>query len=111
MTGTKCVTRTSSGRTEQATGSASAGGRDASLGERHKAATRSRIGNARAAPGLFVANGLRATRAESIARAAGVAPRPIHPPYATWQPWGLPKGERLSRPAGRAAESVGWASG
>ncbi len=81
MAGTKRVTRTSSGRTERGTGGASGGGRDASLTERRKAATRMEI--ARAAAGLFVANGLRATRAEDIARAAGVAPRTFYRYFAT----------------------------
>jgi AcrR family transcriptional regulator len=38
---------------------------------------------ARAAAGLFVAHGLRATRAEDIARAAGVAPRTFYRYFAT----------------------------
>ncbi|MDT0464357.1 TetR family transcriptional regulator [Streptomyces gibsoniae] len=38
---------------------------------------------ARAAAGLFMANGLRATRAEDIARAAGVAPRTFYRYFAT----------------------------
>ncbi|MEV6022556.1 TetR family transcriptional regulator [Streptomyces sp. NPDC052036] len=52
-----------------------------SLIERRKAATRMEI--ARAAAGLFMANGLRATRAEDIARAAGVAPRTFYRYFAT----------------------------
>ncbi|MGW1254404.1 TetR/AcrR family transcriptional regulator [Streptomyces sp. NPDC002513] len=52
-----------------------------SLIERRKAATRMEI--ARAAAGLFIANGLRATRAEDIARAAGVAPRTFYRYFAT----------------------------
>lgn len=47
-----------------------------SLTERRKAETRMEI--ARAAAGLFVRQGLRATRAEDIARAAGVAPRTFY---------------------------------
>jgi len=38
---------------------------------------------ARAAAGLFAANGLRATRAEDIARAVGVAPRTFYRYFAT----------------------------
>ncbi|MFE9995592.1 TetR/AcrR family transcriptional regulator [Streptomyces avermitilis] len=38
---------------------------------------------ARAAAGLFMADGLRATRAEDIARAAGVAPRTFYRYFAT----------------------------
>jgi AcrR family transcriptional regulator len=38
---------------------------------------------ARAAAGLFMANGLRGTRAEDIARAAGVAPRTFYRYFAT----------------------------
>ncbi|MGW5609560.1 TetR/AcrR family transcriptional regulator [Streptomyces sp. NPDC003753] len=38
---------------------------------------------ARAAAGLFMANGLRATRAEDIARAAGIAPRTFYRYFAT----------------------------
>ncbi|MCX4965664.1 TetR/AcrR family transcriptional regulator [Streptomyces sp. NBC_00654] len=53
----------------------------ASLTERRKAATRWDI--ARAAATLFVENGLRATRAEDIARAAGVAPRTLYRYCAT----------------------------
>ncbi|MEU6099004.1 TetR family transcriptional regulator [Streptomyces sp. NPDC047079] len=52
-----------------------------SLIERRKAATRMEI--ARAAAGLFMKNGLRATRAEDIARAAGVAPRTFYRYFAT----------------------------
>ncbi|MFE0808041.1 TetR/AcrR family transcriptional regulator [Streptomyces sp. NPDC058848] len=52
-----------------------------SLTERRKAATRMEI--ARAAAGLFVRQGLRATRAEDIARAAGVAPRTFYRYFAT----------------------------
>ncbi|WP_435883646.1 TetR/AcrR family transcriptional regulator [Streptomyces griseomycini] len=47
-----------------------------SLTERRKAETRMEI--ARAAAGLFVRQGLRATRAEDIAQAAGVAPRTFY---------------------------------
>ncbi|MGW2937274.1 TetR/AcrR family transcriptional regulator [Streptomyces sp. NPDC001156] len=53
----------------------------ASLTERRKAATRMEI--AQAAAGLFMANGLRATRAEDIARSAGVAPRTFYRYFAT----------------------------
>ncbi|TQJ74663.1 TetR family transcriptional regulator [Streptomyces sp. SLBN-31] len=52
-----------------------------SLTERRKAATRMEI--ARAAAGLFVRQGLRATRAEDIAQAAGVAPRTFYRYFAT----------------------------
>ncbi|MET8567813.1 TetR family transcriptional regulator [Streptomyces sp. NPDC004783] len=52
-----------------------------SLTERRKAQTRMDI--ARAAAGLFVHQGLRATRAEDIARAAGVAPRTFYRYFAT----------------------------
>ncbi|MFF7924907.1 TetR family transcriptional regulator [Streptomyces mirabilis] len=48
--------------------------------ERRKAATRMEI--ARAAAGLFMRHGLRATRAEDIARAAGVAPRTFYRYFA-----------------------------
>ncbi|MEU6542727.1 TetR family transcriptional regulator [Streptomyces sp. NPDC046859] len=53
----------------------------ASLTERRKAATRGEI--ARAAAGLFVRQGLKATRAEDIAQAAGVAPRTFYRYFAT----------------------------
>ncbi|MFE5187593.1 TetR/AcrR family transcriptional regulator [Streptomyces sp. NPDC056628] len=53
----------------------------ASLTERRKAATRGEI--ARAAAGLFVQQGLKATRAEDIAAAAGVAPRTFYRYFAT----------------------------
>ncbi|MHA5050228.1 TetR family transcriptional regulator [Streptomyces sp. SD15] len=57
------------------------GGADGpSLTERRKAATRMEI--ARAAAGLFMRDGLRATRAEDIARAAGVAPRTFYRYFA-----------------------------
>ncbi|MFD7001520.1 TetR family transcriptional regulator [Streptomyces mirabilis] len=49
--------------------------------ERRKAATRMEI--ARAAAGLFMRHGLRATRAEDIARAAGVAPRTFYRYFAS----------------------------
>ncbi|MEU9335081.1 TetR family transcriptional regulator [Streptomyces sp. NPDC048290] len=52
-----------------------------SLTERRKAATRMEI--ARAAAGLFVSRGLRATRAEDIAQAAGIAPRTFYRYFAT----------------------------
>jgi AcrR family transcriptional regulator len=52
-----------------------------SLTERRKAATRMEI--ARAAAGLFVKRGLRATRAEDIAQAAGIAPRTFYRYFAT----------------------------
>ncbi len=52
-----------------------------SLTERRKAATRMDI--ARAAAGLFVKHGLRATRAEDIAQAAGIAPRTFYRYFAT----------------------------
>ncbi|MFC9534549.1 TetR family transcriptional regulator [Streptomyces sp. NPDC056975] len=51
------------------------------LTERRKAATRLDI--ARTAAALFVEDGLRATRAEDIARAAGVAPRTFYRYFAT----------------------------
>ncbi|MFJ3304747.1 TetR/AcrR family transcriptional regulator [Streptomyces sp. NPDC086549] len=53
----------------------------ASLTERRKAETRMEI--ARAAAALFVGQGLRATRAEDIAQAAGVAPRTFYRYFAT----------------------------
>ncbi|MFE7240921.1 TetR/AcrR family transcriptional regulator [Streptomyces sp. NPDC057580] len=49
--------------------------------ERHKAATRLDI--ARTAATLFVEHGLRTTRTEDIARAAGVAPRTSYRYFAT----------------------------
>ncbi|WP_454353676.1 TetR/AcrR family transcriptional regulator [Streptomyces calvus] len=49
--------------------------------ERRKAETRMEI--ARAAAGLFVRQGLRATRAEEIAQAAGIAPRTFYRYFAT----------------------------
>ncbi|MER6533393.1 TetR family transcriptional regulator [Streptomyces sp900105755] len=52
-----------------------------SLTERRKAETRMEI--ARAAAGLFVRRGLRATRAEDIAQAAGIAPRTFYRYFAT----------------------------
>ncbi|CAL9542961.1 hypothetical protein SUDANB145_04261 [Streptomyces sp. enrichment culture] len=52
-----------------------------SLTERRKAETRMEI--ARAAARLFVRQGLRATRAEDIALAAGVAPRTFYRYFAT----------------------------
>lgn len=52
-----------------------------SLTERRKAETRMEI--ARAAAGLFVRQGLRATRAEDIAQAAGVAPRTFYRYFAS----------------------------
>ncbi|MEV6959328.1 TetR family transcriptional regulator [Streptomyces sp. NPDC051207] len=52
-----------------------------SLTERRKAETRMEI--ARAAAGLFVRQGLRATRAEDIAEAAGVAPRTFYRYFAS----------------------------
>ncbi|MFF1704556.1 TetR family transcriptional regulator [Streptomyces sp. NPDC058252] len=68
-----------------ATAAASAaGGRAANAGpslvERRKAATRMEI--ARAAARLFMRDGLRATRAEDIARAAGIAPRTFYRYFA-----------------------------
>ncbi|MFF7789984.1 TetR family transcriptional regulator [Streptomyces sp. NPDC007991] len=53
----------------------------ASLTQRRKAETRMEI--ARAAAGLFVRHGLRATRAEDIAQAAGIAPRTFYRYFAT----------------------------
>ncbi|MFE2041844.1 TetR/AcrR family transcriptional regulator [Streptomyces sp. NPDC059477] len=52
-----------------------------SLTERRKAATRTEI--ARAAARLFVSRGLKATRAEDIAQAAGIAPRTFYRYFAT----------------------------
>ncbi|MFG2501478.1 TetR/AcrR family transcriptional regulator [Streptomyces sp. NPDC048441] len=52
-----------------------------SLTDRRKAETRLDI--ARTAASLFIENGLRATRAEDIARAAGVAPRTFYRYFAT----------------------------
>ncbi|MGW5634387.1 TetR/AcrR family transcriptional regulator [Streptomyces sp. NPDC003832] len=52
-----------------------------SLTERRKAETRIQI--ARAAAALFVRQGLRATRAEDIAQAAGIAPRTFYRYFAT----------------------------
>lgn len=52
-----------------------------SLTERRRVETRLDI--ARTAAALFVENGLRATRAEDIARAAGVAPRTFYRYFAT----------------------------
>ncbi|MFB6846069.1 TetR/AcrR family transcriptional regulator [Streptomyces sp. NPDC056373] len=52
-----------------------------SLTERRKAETRMEI--ARVAAGLFVRHGLRATRAEDIAQAAGIAPRTFYRYFAT----------------------------
>ncbi|NEA03194.1 TetR family transcriptional regulator, partial [Streptomyces sp. SID10116] len=52
-----------------------------SLTERRKNETRLDI--ARTAAALFVADGLRATRAEDIARAAGVAPRTFYRYFPT----------------------------
>ncbi|MFF7095219.1 TetR/AcrR family transcriptional regulator [Streptomyces rubradiris] len=52
-----------------------------SLTERRKAETRMEI--ARAAAALFVRQGLRATRAEDIAQAAGIAPRTFYRYFAT----------------------------
>ncbi|MFJ3893048.1 MULTISPECIES: TetR/AcrR family transcriptional regulator [unclassified Streptomyces] len=52
-----------------------------SLTERRKAETRMEI--ARAAAGLFVRQGLRATRAEDIAQSAGIAPRTFYRYFAT----------------------------
>ncbi|EFL40858.1 TetR/AcrR family transcriptional regulator [Streptomyces griseoflavus] len=52
-----------------------------SLTERRKAETRMEI--ARVAAGLFVRQGLRATRAEDIAQAAGVAPRTFYRYFAS----------------------------
>ncbi|MEV5155912.1 TetR family transcriptional regulator [Streptomyces werraensis] len=54
---------------------------DGSLTERRKAQTRLHI--ARTAAGLFVRDGLRATRAEDIAQAAGVAPRTFYRYFPT----------------------------
>ncbi|MEV7341456.1 TetR family transcriptional regulator [Streptomyces sp. NPDC093544] len=56
-------------------------GHGPSLIERRKAATRMEI--SRAAAGLFMRNGLRATRAEDIARAAGIAPRTFYRYFAS----------------------------
>ncbi|MFG2791218.1 TetR/AcrR family transcriptional regulator [Streptomyces sp. NPDC048419] len=61
--------------------SRSASAAQTSLTERRKAATRMEI--ARAAAGLFVRQGLRATRAEDIAQAAGIAPRTFYRYFAS----------------------------
>ncbi|MFI1536789.1 TetR/AcrR family transcriptional regulator [Streptomyces anandii] len=55
--------------------------KSSSLTERRKAATRMEI--ARAAARLFVTRGLKATRAEDVAQAAGVAPRTFYRYFAT----------------------------
>ncbi|MFJ4472835.1 TetR/AcrR family transcriptional regulator [Streptomyces sp. NPDC089424] len=52
-----------------------------SLTERRRAETRMEI--ARAAAGLFARHGLRATRAEDIAQAAGIAPRTFYRYFAS----------------------------
>ncbi|MGW3957111.1 TetR/AcrR family transcriptional regulator [Streptomyces sp. NPDC004752] len=57
------------------------GAASASLTERRKAETRMEI--ARAAARLFARRGLRATRAEDIAEAAGIAPRTFYRYFAT----------------------------
>ncbi|MDT6974008.1 TetR/AcrR family transcriptional regulator [Streptomyces thermocarboxydus] len=54
---------------------------EGSLTERRKAQTRLHI--ARTAAALFIRNGLRATRAEDIAHAAGVAPRTFYRYFPT----------------------------
>ncbi|MFG2474169.1 TetR family transcriptional regulator [Streptomyces fagopyri] len=61
-------------------GTGAGAGTGLSLTERRKAATRMEI--ARAAARLFMTHGLRATRAEDIARAAGVAPRTFYRYFA-----------------------------
>ncbi|WP_373306674.1 TetR/AcrR family transcriptional regulator [Streptomyces spinoverrucosus] len=61
--------------------SSSSSSPSSSLTERRKAETRMEI--ARAAAGLFVRHGLRATRAEDIAQAAGIAPRTFYRYFAT----------------------------
>ncbi|MFC9845704.1 TetR/AcrR family transcriptional regulator [Streptomyces sp. NPDC127595] len=66
---------------DRAAPSSSPDGQVPSLIERRKAATRMDI--ARAAAGLFMRNGLRATRAEDIARAAGIAPRTFYRYFAS----------------------------
>jgi len=78
VTGAERVVRTSATGPVAAEHAAVAG---PSLTERRKAATRMEI--ARAAAGLFMRNGLRATRAEDIARAAGVAPRSFYRYFAS----------------------------
>ncbi|WP_435056818.1 TetR/AcrR family transcriptional regulator [Streptomyces capoamus] len=60
--------------------SASSASAPMSLTERRKAETRMEI--ARAAAALFVRQGLRATRAEDIAQAAGIAPRTFYRYFA-----------------------------
>lgn len=75
-----------------------------SLTERRKAATRTDI--ARTAAALFVAHGVRDTRAEDIARAAGVAPRTFYRYFATKEEAVAPlfaAGARLWVDATRAA--------
>lgn len=69
-----------------------------SLTERRKAATRMEI--ARAAAGLFVKRGLKATRAEDIAQAAGIAPRTFYRYFATKEEAVAPS-TRPAPPAGR----------
>lgn len=66
---------------DRAAPSPSTDGQGPSLIERRKAATRMEI--ARAAAELFMRNGLRATRAEDIARAAGIAPRTFYRYFAS----------------------------
>ncbi|MGW8885224.1 TetR/AcrR family transcriptional regulator [Streptomyces sp. NPDC055749] len=72
-----------------------------SLTERRKAATRLDI--ARTAAALFTENGLRTTRAEDIARAAGVAPRTFYRYFATKEESVAPL---LAAGAGQWAEAV-----
>lgn len=83
MSGSEREARTPTGRAGSDTASDPAGRAAVdgpSLVERRKAATRMEI--ARAAAGLFMRNGLRATRAEDIARAAGIAPRTFYRYFA-----------------------------
>lgn len=77
-----------------------------SLTERRKAATRLDI--ARTAAALFAENGLRSTRAEDIARAAGVAPRTFYRYFATKEEAVAPL---LAAGAGQWAEAVREAPG
>ncbi|MCT7355327.1 TetR/AcrR family transcriptional regulator [Streptomyces sp. 15-116A] len=72
-----------------------------SLTDRRKAETRTAI--ARAAAGLFVRRGLKATRAEDIAQAAGIAPRTFYRYFAAKEEAVAPLYEEGAR---RWAEAV-----
>ncbi|MFE8948214.1 TetR/AcrR family transcriptional regulator [Streptomyces sp. NPDC007856] len=73
--------RTTPGTTSSAAHQPLSASTPVSLTERRKAETRTEI--ARAAAALFVRQGLRATRAEDIAQAAGIAPRTFYRYFAT----------------------------